>query len=140
MTRLVQGYVDNEVNLNPSNDCKKSCSDYQLTSNHLCYNGSYCATPNDHQTETDLKCNGVVLNCDFISGNMNICPLDVTKQSTIQFIYLFYHLSLSFFLQYGDRRYSFIQYDCGTQLGSDHLCANTLDRVGSKEKCFSSFY
>lgn len=76
ITRLVQGYIDNEVNLNPINDCKKTCPDYQLAANYLCYNGSYCATQeeNSYQTQKDIKCNGVVLKCDFIGADLTICP------------------------------------------------------------------
>lgn len=74
VTRLLQGYIDNEVNLNANNDCKLSCSDYQLTTNHLCYNGSYCAENTAFAPETDLKCNGVVVGCDFVGNDMTICP------------------------------------------------------------------
>lgn len=73
VTRFLQGYVDNEVNLNELNDCKKSCSDYKNTQNYLCFNGSYCA--NDVlQEQNDLKCNGAVVNCEFIGADMTICP------------------------------------------------------------------
>lgn len=73
VTRFLQGYIDNEVNLNPINDCKKSCSEYKNTQNYLCYNGSYCA--NDVlQEQKDLKCNGAVVDCEFIGGDMTVCP------------------------------------------------------------------
>lgn len=74
VTRLLQGYVDNEVNLNAANDCKLSCTDYQLTTNHLCYNGSYCAENTASAPQTDLKCNGQVVGCDFVGNDMTICP------------------------------------------------------------------
>lgn len=74
VTRLLQGYIDNEVNLNAVNDCKLSCSDYQLATNHLCYNGSYCAENTAFAPEADLKCNGAVVGCDFVGNDMTICP------------------------------------------------------------------
>lgn len=73
MTRLLQGYIDNEVNLNPINDCKKTCSDHKLTSNEICYNGTYCAQE-PKEVQDARKCKGVVVDCDFVGSDLTICP------------------------------------------------------------------
>ncbi|XP_037049797.1 uncharacterized protein LOC119084060 isoform X1 [Bradysia coprophila] len=86
VTRLMQGYVDNEVNLNPVNDCKKKCNDYTLTKNYQCYNGSLC----DPAREDPFikKCNGNVVNCQFIEGDMKICPSIVDRSRSYNYITL----------------------------------------------------
>lgn len=86
VTKLLQGYVDNEVNLNESNDCKKKCNDYTLTKNYQCYNGSLC----DPAREDPFirKCNGNVVNCQFIEGDMKICPSANDRSRNYNFITL----------------------------------------------------
>lgn len=61
--------MDNEVNLNPLNDCKLQCHDYTMTENHLCFNGTYC-----HDKEPRFKCNGKILNCGYVGSHLTICP------------------------------------------------------------------
>lgn len=80
ITRFIQGYVDNEVNLNPDSSCKKTCSDYTKTSSYGCSADSPC----DPKNEVDpvvTRCNGTILNCEFINDELTLCP--VSKQSTI---------------------------------------------------------
>lgn len=73
VTNFLQGYIDNEVNLNPVNDCKKSCPDYTYTEHYNCYNGTYCAQqPNEKEKEMSI-CRGKVLDCKFIGSDLNIC-------------------------------------------------------------------
>lgn len=71
VTRLLQGYVDNEVNLNPENNCKRTCSDYKQTTHHVCQNGTYCSLP-DAGPERAI-CKGTIVDCDFFGSDMNIC-------------------------------------------------------------------
>lgn len=73
VTRLLQGYVDNEVNLNEINDCKKTCPDYQSSHNYQCFNGSHCAANADVMEPAKLRCGGEVVGCEFISADMEIC-------------------------------------------------------------------
>lgn len=73
VTRFVQGYVDNEANLNEKSSCKKTCSDYTLTQNYMCFNGSYCSHASVEE-QNEHKCLGTVLNCTFIHSHVNICP------------------------------------------------------------------
>lgn len=72
ITRFLQGYIDNEVNLNQVNDCKKTCHEYKDTQNYLCFNGSYCAQT-EIQEQSELRCNGAVVDCEFIGTDMTIC-------------------------------------------------------------------
>lgn len=62
LTQLLQGYVQNEENLNPTKTCRDDCSDYTYTKN---YEG--------FQTDA-RRCNGKVLNCKFVDSRIMICP------------------------------------------------------------------
>lgn len=73
ITRFVQGYVDNEINLNPDESCKDTCSDYKQTRNYKCSTGTVCA--DDIAEKTSTKCNGTVLNCEFIEEDLTACPV-----------------------------------------------------------------
>ncbi|KAJ6642110.1 hypothetical protein Bhyg_07056 [Pseudolycoriella hygida] len=85
VTKLLQGYIDNEVNLNPVNDCKKVCNDYTLTKNYQCYNGSLC----DPAREDPYikKCHGNIVNCEFID-NLRVCPSIADRSRNYNFITL----------------------------------------------------
>lgn len=71
VTRLLQGYIDNEVNLNPENNCKRTCSDYKLTKNYVCRNDTFCSLPEIGKDRA--VCKGTVVDCDFLGSDMNIC-------------------------------------------------------------------
>lgn len=71
VTRLLQGYIDNEVNLNAENNCKSTCTDYKQTRHHVCQNGTYCSLP-DAGAERAI-CKGTIVDCDFFGSDMNIC-------------------------------------------------------------------
>lgn len=72
VTRLLQGYIDNEVNLNPENNCKRTCTDYKQTRHHVCRNDTYCALPEPGKERS--ICKGTVTDCSFFGSDMNICP------------------------------------------------------------------
>lgn len=73
ITRFIQGYVDNEINLNPDESCKQTCWDYKKTRNHKCGGGTLCAdSVAEHQA---TKCNGTIYNCEFIDDDLTICPV-----------------------------------------------------------------
>lgn len=73
VTRLVQGYIDNEANLNEKNSCKKSCSHYQVAENYNCFNGTYCSHVSGEEQKKH-RCMGTILNCSFIESHVNVCP------------------------------------------------------------------
>lgn len=79
VTNFLQGYIDNEVNLNPVNDCKKSCPDYKVAEHHACYNGTYCdLQPNEREKEMSI-CRGKIVDCQFIGSDLNICKSVSTR-------------------------------------------------------------
>lgn len=66
VTQLLQGYVQNEVDLNPEGTCRESCSEYTYTKSHSCYQNLYC--------RQQRRCNGKIINCQFFDSDMWICP------------------------------------------------------------------
>lgn len=60
VTRLLQGYIENEVDLNRDGGCWETCSHYQLTESYGCFKELYCAK--------QPKCQGKLLYCTFVVG------------------------------------------------------------------------
>lgn len=58
VTRLLQGYIENEVDLNRDGGCWETCSHYQLTESYGCFKELYCAK--------QPKCSGKLLFCTFV--------------------------------------------------------------------------
>ncbi|CAG9773540.1 unnamed protein product [Ceutorhynchus assimilis] len=67
-TRLLQGHIQNEVDMNNGGTCRESCDSYPTTKNHGCYDGDskYC-----REIE---RCNGQIIKCRFVESHMEICP------------------------------------------------------------------
>lgn len=61
VTRLLQGYVENEVDLNRDGGCWENCPYYQLTESYGCFKELYCAK--------QPKCTGKLLFCTFFVRN-----------------------------------------------------------------------
>lgn len=57
VTRLLQGYIENEVDLNRDGQCWETCPHYQLTESYGCFKELYCAK--------QPKCSGKLLFCTF---------------------------------------------------------------------------
>lgn len=66
VTRLLQGYIENEVDMNNDNTCRENCQAYQFTETYSCYKELFCAR--------QPKCSGKLLNCQFFDSDMWICP------------------------------------------------------------------
>lgn len=66
VTRLLQGYIENEVDMNTDNTCRENCAAYQFAQNHGCFKDLYCAK--------QPKCTGKILHCQFIDSDMWVCP------------------------------------------------------------------
>lgn len=73
VTNFLQGYLDNEVNLNPDGTCQNTCSDYTLSENYQCYDGTYCAQKPEGKQRDRAICKGKVVNCEFLGSDLNIC-------------------------------------------------------------------
>lgn len=66
VTRLLQGYVENEVDMNTDQTCRENCGAYTFAENHGCFKDMYCAK--------QQRCSGKILNCQYVDSDMWICP------------------------------------------------------------------
>lgn len=94
VTNFLQGYVDNEANLNEDGSCAATCLDYVVTRHYNCVSGSLCdSSENRHES---AKCDGVIRNCDAIdNADLTICEIvriKITMQSILDdnFLLIFY--------------------------------------------------
>lgn len=94
ITRLLQGYIENEINLNSQGSCTQQCSDYSLAqSRDECVKGSICNKQD--------KCRGNITNCQSMKDDMWICPGGGRNDL---------------------RRYGYITYDNGDIMGQAYSC------------------
>ncbi|XP_059475453.1 uncharacterized protein LOC132196671 [Neocloeon triangulifer] len=68
LTELLQGYVQNEVDLNSKASCGENCAYYTYAKVHGCYHNQYCSK--------QRKCNGRVFSCQYIDADSWVCPSD----------------------------------------------------------------
>ncbi|XP_033321631.1 chemokine-like protein orion isoform X2 [Megalopta genalis] len=101
LTQLFQGFIVNEVDLNAQKSCRENCAYYSYTKVHGCYMNQYCAQ--------QPKCNGNVINCEFVDSDMWVCP--ASKNS--------------------NRRYEYVEYENGKIFGNKGTCKNSLTKVDS---------
>lgn len=66
LKQLFQGYIVNEVDLNPTSTCRENCGYYSFSKVHGCYDNLFCAQ--------QRKCKGKILNCQYVDSDMWICP------------------------------------------------------------------
>lgn len=74
ITRFIQGYIDNEVNMNAEKSCKQSCSDYTNTKSFDCAEKTLCSEY-AHIDEASTRCKGTIYNCDFVDDDVTVCPV-----------------------------------------------------------------
>ncbi|XP_066246430.1 uncharacterized protein [Euwallacea similis] len=69
-TRLLQGHIENEADMNKDRRCIKSCNDYTVSSSYGCYeqNSSYCNT-----LGRIGACRGTIRDCFFVDSEASIC-------------------------------------------------------------------
>ncbi|KAG5678259.1 hypothetical protein PVAND_007951 [Polypedilum vanderplanki] len=101
ITKLLQGYIENEVDLNRDAGCWETCSHYQLTESYGCFKDLYCSR--------QPKCSGKLLFCTFVDADMWICPAAPTSS----------------------RRYEYIEYENGRVLGQKGYCSRGTTKVDS---------
>ncbi|XP_055846635.1 uncharacterized protein LOC129912439 isoform X1 [Episyrphus balteatus] len=101
VTRLLQGYIENEVDLNPEETCRENCQFYEATKSYGCFKNLYCAK--------QQRCSGRLLNCGYVDSDMWICPSP--SNST--------------------RRYEYIEYESGRTLGLKNYCSRGSTKVDS---------
>ncbi|KAH8249599.1 hypothetical protein KR032_010765, partial [Drosophila birchii] len=99
VTRLLQGYIENEVDLSPTGRCRYDCAHFSNTRNHGCYDNQFCSK--------QTKCSGRVHNCQYVEYKMQVCqaPQDST------------------------RRYEFVHYESGFRMGPGGQCARHTDKA-----------
>lgn len=72
ITNFLQGYVDNDVNLNNVDTCTKSCSDYKATTSYGCHQETLCA--GDRSLEGSTRCFGSIRDCyELDNSNIEVC-------------------------------------------------------------------
>ena len=101
LTQLFQGYIVNEVDLNKDSSCRENCGYYGYSKVHGCYKNQFCAQ--------QRKCNGKIVNCEYIDSDMWICPS----------------------ARNSDRRYEYIEYENGKVFGNKGTCRAGTTKVDS---------
>ncbi|KAG7308933.1 hypothetical protein JYU34_006203 [Plutella xylostella] len=101
VTRLLQGYIENEVDMNPDGTCKENCAFYTLAENYGCFRDQYC--------QRQEKCKGRILECQYIDSDMWVCPAGRNS----------------------NRRYEWIEYENGRTLGHAGTCMRGSTKVDS---------
>ncbi|XP_045536681.1 uncharacterized protein LOC123721596 isoform X3 [Papilio machaon] len=102
VTRLLQGYIENEVDLNTEGTCRDNCAYYTLAERHGCFKDQFCSK---QQT-----CNGRIINCQYIDSDMNVCQASGGNNK---------------------RRYEWIEYENGRRFGQPYSCSRLPDKVDS---------
>ncbi|KAH8312114.1 hypothetical protein KR044_009453 [Drosophila immigrans] len=107
VTRLLQGYVENEVDLNNDESCSQTCPDYQNTTTMGCFDQKFCSQ--------QPKCSGRIHNCQFVDSDLSVCQ---SPESS-------------------NRRYEYIQYSNGQRFGEHETCWRDVNNVESWRRIFS---
>ncbi|CAG9812538.1 unnamed protein product [Phaedon cochleariae] len=96
VTRLLQGHIQNEVDLNEDGTCTGTCADYYSTKSYGCYDGEseYC--------KKMKPCYGKILDCRFVESNLKACIAPV----------------------WDSRRYEYIEFKSGLMMGEKSRCNN----------------
>ncbi|XP_060645335.1 uncharacterized protein LOC132784006 [Drosophila nasuta] len=106
LTRLLQGYVENEVDLNSDGSCSQSCPDYTNTTKMGCFEQKFCSQ--------QPSCSGRIHDCRFIESDLSVCQSP--ESST--------------------RRYDYIQYSDGPRIGEREKCWRDVNNVESWRRLF----
>ncbi|XP_030567504.1 uncharacterized protein LOC115767384 isoform X1 [Drosophila novamexicana] len=101
VTRLLQGYIENEVDLNSDETCRETCAFYQSTRSEGCFKNLYCSR--------QPKCTGKLYGCQFVDSDMWVCPAPLSST----------------------RRYEYIEYENGRVLGQRKNCVRGTTKVDS---------
>ncbi|KAM7350447.1 uncharacterized protein ACRADG_009034 [Cochliomyia hominivorax] len=66
VTRLLQGYIENEVDMSTNRDCMSTCSAYGRSKNEGCYMDNICTKQE--------RCTGQIHDCSYAAWSMTVCP------------------------------------------------------------------
>lgn len=102
ITNFMQGYIDNEINLNEQHTCDGSCSVFKSTRNTGCQSDTMCAQSHFART----RCRGNIFDCSVIESDGVACRVvclnkfnfQTLSSATTHFLSVSYVLcSISFF-------------------------------------------
>lgn len=83
LEKFLQGYIDNEVNLNADGSCARTCCDYTKTKHFQCTLGTMCARA------AGIECDGDIEACTDIGADgdilVNIPEHDGLRYNYIEF-------------------------------------------------------
>lgn len=96
ITKLLQGYIENEVDMNDRQTCKSNCGAYSFTESKSCYKDLFCAK--------QPKCAGRIFDCQFFHADAWVCMAEDGSH----------------------RRYDWVEYENGIQLGEKGQCKNKI--------------
>jgi hypothetical protein len=65
LTQLLQGHIQNEVDMNSESTCRENCAYYSYAKSHGCYHNQVCAR--------QPRCNGKLIDCRYIDSDMWVC-------------------------------------------------------------------
>lgn len=72
ITGFLQGFVDNEINMNREQTCTNTCEDYRMARQYNCHNDTLCGQTLKNPRIN--KCKGVIRDCEYIGSDLEICP------------------------------------------------------------------
>ncbi|KAJ8687401.1 hypothetical protein QAD02_023195 [Eretmocerus hayati] len=102
LKQTFQGYIVNEVDMNPHGTCRENCAFYTYSKQYGCFKNKYCSN--------QRRCNGKLINCRYVDSDMWVCPADRSS----------------------DRRYEYIEYEDGQVYGQKQgSCKRGTTKVDS---------
>uniref|UniRef100_A0ABK9ND08 Uncharacterized protein n=1 Tax=Glossina morsitans morsitans TaxID=37546 RepID=A0ABK9ND08_GLOMM len=101
VTRLIQGYIENEVDMNHNTECWRTCADYEFAKSEGCFKDKFCARQE--------RCTGHIHNCRYVDSDMFICQ---SGRGSV-------------------RRYEYVQYENGITFGEETKCSRGTTQVDS---------
>ncbi|KAG0714946.1 hypothetical protein GWK47_013061 [Chionoecetes opilio] len=108
LTELLQGYIENEVDMNEGGSCSQTCGYYQHAMSESCY------MPSSQYCGKHRRCKGIIHDCRFYHEYATVCA---SKKPY--------------------RRYDSITYENRKHLGSRQDCQGTEMKVDSWWRFFS---
>ncbi|XP_060803250.1 uncharacterized protein LOC106138026 isoform X2 [Amyelois transitella] len=100
--RLLQGYIENEVDMNSDGTCRENCAYYTVAENKNCYQDLFC--------KKQTRCGGRIIDCTFLESDMWVCQPNY---------------------RHDHRRYEWIKYESGRTLGHPDTCSGSVTKVES---------
>ncbi|BES96713.1 Hypothetical protein NTJ_09526 [Nesidiocoris tenuis] len=101
ITKFLQGYIVNEVDLNGDNTCRENCAFYTYGKQQGCFKDQFCAR--------QPPCRGSIVGCKFVDSDMHVCQAP----------------------HFSERRYDWIEYENGRTLGQRKQCNRAVQPVDS---------